>query len=453
MKNYYLLLMGILSISVNAQSVSGSVKDASGKPIVNALVCQVSKPTVFKKTDANGAYTIAGTSSTALRVGALGYKTIPSTTAKNITMAVDPLLSTDVFHISFDHLRSGPSYTDTELKKDFNSAYGGGFYDGSSGSDRASVDYGVSKDPVGVSLKVKFPKGKLKTASSGVDTRIPLKGTYKDNTFQSTDLYISYWVKFSDNFEFSKCGGKLPSLGGSTPGTRDEDRWKGRIMWRKGGSIQFYMELPDNSFNIADNLRFWGNKIKEGSGICDFQYQSFLGAPGWHNIELHYKFETPGKNDGIFEGWVDGVNHYSINATVFNNYRPAGTTRSKITINYLLLSSFLGGSDLSDYAPTADTYAWFDEFRVSAKRINELKVARTSDLTIDDNNAKKEISIHPNPSTGLFTLDEIAQWSVFDVYGKTINQGKSKNIDLSGNAKGIYFAKINDNEMKKLIVQ
>ncbi len=442
--------MVIVCISVNAQTVSGVVKNASGKPIENALVCQVSNTSIYKKTDVNGAYTITGNTSTALRIGALGYKTIKSTKTKNISMEVDPLLSSDVFHISFDHLRSGPSYTDTELKNDFKTAYGGGFYDGSSASDRASVDYTVSRDPGGVSLKVKFPKGKLKTANSGVDTRIPLAGTFKDNTFKSTDLYISYWVKFSDNFEFSKCGGKMPSLGGSTPGTRDEDRWKGRIMWRKGGSIQFYMELPDNSFSLADNLRFWGDKIKEGSGICNFEYQSFLAAPVWHNIELHYKFETPGKNDGLFEGWVDGENYNSINASVFNNYRPAGSTRANISINYLLLSTFLGGSDLEDYAPTADTYAWFDEFRVSPKRINEFKAFRNNNLTSD--NKETEILIAPNPSTGIFTLGEIAQWTVYNIQGKIIAEGKSQKIDLTGKTKGLYFVKINENDMKKLII-
>jgi hypothetical protein len=449
MKKYYLFLTGILCVAVNAQSVSGVVRDAAGRGIENALVCQANNPSVFKKTDASGAYTIAGNSATALRIGALGFKTVKSTTSRNINMEVDPLLATDIFHISFDNLRAGNTYTEAELKRDFKSANGKGFFDGSAGSDRASVDYNVSKDPNGVSLKVKFPKGKLKTSDSGIDCRIPLKNSFKDNDFSASDIYVSYWVKFSDNYEFDKCGGKLPSLGGSNFNSR-ENTWKGRIMWRRGGAIQFYMELPSNSFSPDNEDRFWGPKVKNGKGLCQSEFTPHLSTSKWHNIELHYKFETPGKNDGVFEGWVDGK-FYSINASVFNNYRPVGSARENITVNAILLSAFLGGSD-ANYEPSQDTFAWFDEIRVSNKRINDFASGRNGDFS-DEVNSKREISVRPNPSTGIFNLEETAQWSVYDALGKTVLEGKSQIIDLSANPKGLYFLKVNDENMKKIIVQ
>jgi hypothetical protein len=451
MKKILLILLCCYSMITQSQTISGTVKNAAGIGIKNALVCQTSNPNVFKKTDANGNYSIAGSSSTALRIGALGYETIKSTLTRSVVMKKDPILNTDVFHISFDHVRAGASYTETEFKTDFNSANGKGFSDGSTGSDRTSVDYGVSRDPGGVSLKVKFPAGKLKTDASGIDSRIPLKNTFKDNDFKSSDLYVSYWVKFSDNYNFSKCGGKLPSLGGSDFNSR-ENTWKGRIMWRKGGSIQFYMELPDNSFNADDEQRFWGNKVKNGSGICDFEYTNYLAKAGWHNIELHYKFETPGQNNGIFEGWVDGVNYDSINATVFNNYRPAGTTRSNITINAILLSTFLGGSDIADYAPTQDQYAWFDEIRVSTKRINEFAKYRSSNEMVSTD-AETPFTVFPNPSNGIFTIagEKNTTWEVYDILGSNIANGTGKTIDLSGKPKGVYFARSNDTSIKLIV--
>jgi hypothetical protein len=458
MKNYYLILTGLLSCYTFSQTISGTVKNSSGVGIKNALVCNADNPNVFKKTDANGNYTIAGNASTNLRIGALGFETIKSTKNRTIVMKKDPLLTTDVFHISFDHLRKGNSYTETEFKTDFNSANGKGFADGSAGSDRTSVDYDESQDLGGVSLKVKFPAGKLKTDDSGIDGRIPLKNTFKDNTFQSTDLYVSYWVKFSDNFQFDKCGGKLPSLGGSDINSR-ENTWKGRIMWRRGGSIQFYMELPSNSFNADDEQRFWGTKVKNGSGICDFEYSSYLASPGWHNIELHYKFETPGKNDGIFEGWVDGVNYDFINASVFNNYRPAGSARRNITINSILLSTFLGGSDLADYAPTQDEFAWFDEIRVSTKRINSASTPRGTSTSRETNFTEEnqiydnETNIYPNPSNGIFNINssENKIWEVYDVLGKIIAKSENNIIDLSGKQQGIYFAKSEEKTLKLIL--
>jgi hypothetical protein len=461
MKNLLSILFCVMSMSMNAQTITGVVKNQSGNPIANALVCHASNPSVFKKTNASGQYTIAGGSATALRIGALGYKTIKSTTLRNISMQADPSLVSDVFHISFDHLRAGSSYSQDELKADFNVASGAGFADGNAANDRASVDYGVSRDPGGVSLKVKFPKGQLKTSSSGIDTRIPLKNTYKNNDFESTDLYISYWVKFSDDFEFNLCGGKMPSLGGSVPNTRDgEARWKGRIMWRKGGAIQFYMELPgDDSFSPDNDERFWGSKTSNtsSSNICVFEYTPYLKAPKWHNIELHYRFETPSK-PGIFEGWVDGANYDFMDASTFNGYRPAGSEREKITINTFLLSTFLGGSSAS-YKPSKDLYAWFDEIRVSRTRINdyanyassarsETEVAPEEKLT---NHTK--LTIYPNPSKDIFNLSEDATWLVYDAVGKTIANGNGRVIDLTGNARGIYFVKSNNNSFNKIILE
>lgn len=470
--NLFVFLLVCFTVSTQAQNLTGMVRNTSGQPVKYALIAHSNNTSIYTKTDVNGAFSIPGTTATVLKVAALKYATIPnyiatSTSGIIITMQPDPLLATDVFHISFDHLRPGPTYTKNEMKNDFSLAYTSGFYEGTPDTDRASVDYNVSRDQGGVSLKVRFPQGKLKTADSGVDTRIDLAGTFNTNNFQSEDLYLSYWVKFSDNFEFNKCGGKLPSLGGSTVNST-QDRWKGRIMWRNGGAIQFYMELPDNSFSADNDTRFWGPVAvpTTSSDICDLRYQPYLGSPGWHNIELHYKFETPGMNDGLFEGWVDGANYESINASVFNNYRPAGTTRENITINTILLSAFLGGTNLTDYAPTQDTFAWFDEFRVSTQRINEWGNYNT--LSSDNFEKANEITLYPNPSNGLVTIKlnttENVKITLNDILGKEVYQTTlqndnpvfNKNIDLNHLEKGLYIVLLEfegKSHTKKLIIE
>ncbi len=444
----FTFLCFLACLCLKAQTITGTVTNSSGNTITNALVCLKDTPATHTKTDSNGNFTINAPVGATLKIAALHFKTVSSfitngTSNQNIVLEKDPLLATDVFHISFDHLRVGNSYTKNELKTDFNLAYSKGFFDGSAGSDRASIDYTESRDPNGVSLKVRFPKGKLKTADSGVDTRIDLEGVFNNNTFASEDLYLSYWVKFSSNFEFDKCGGKLPSLGGSTFNS-SKNRWKGRIMWRKGGSIQFYMELPDSRFTPTDEERFWGRKTKEGSGICDFEYMPYLGSPGWHNIELHYRFETPGTSDGVFEGWVDGENFDSMNASVFNNYRPQGTSRENITINNILLSAFLGGSNIEDYAPTEDIYAWFDEFRVSEQRINEwgdYNYNQTlSAKSVSNTKIINRVRVFPNPSeNGLFQLNTPNLWCVYNLLGVKIAAGSGTIIDLSTADSGTYI--------------
>ncbi len=467
-KKLFSLLAIAFCFSVSAQKIRGTVSNSQGNPLENALVCLTNNPSVFVKTDRDGKFAINGNVGTKLRVGALRYDTkkafvTTSANNQNIVMQKDPLLQSDVFHISFDHIRKGDGYSNAELRDDFNVAYSKGFYFPRQeedaldrgvvlDSDRASIDYNESRDENGTSIKVRFPAGGIKTESSGVDTRIDLEGVFNNNTYKSEDLYLSYWVKFSDNFRFDLCGGKLPSLGGSTFNS-SKDRWKGRIMWRKGGSIQFYMELPDNKFTPTNDERFWGDLEEAGGSICDFSYTPYLSTPGWHNIELHYKFETPGRNDGLFEGWVDGENYSIMNASVFNNYRPNGTSREDITINSILISAFLGGSDIQDYTPTEDTYAWFDEFRVSTERIDEWDDYQDTTLSTTQVERVKPLIAFPNPSkNGVFQLSQGEKWTVFNTLGQEISKGNGVNVDLSTVNKGLYFL-IMENTTLKLVVE
>lgn len=461
---YYLLFLICLffpTLVVTGQ-ISGTIKNQAGIPIENVLVCDANNVNNYTKTDEDGIFNLAsGNSSTVLRVGALHYKTIRSTTDRDIILDTDPLLENDEYHISFDHLRVGSTYTEDELKIDFPTSNGIGFYDGQTVNgqmddtqDRASVDYENSIDPGGVSLKVKYPKGLLKTGSSGIDTRIPLMNTFRDNYYESSDLYLSYWLKFSDDFNFDLCGGKLPSLGGSDVnvpgGERDRNRWKGRIMFRKGGAIQFYMELPgeqepaDDAANEDENeLRFWGDRVVDGSDICSFEYENYLREQGWHNIELHYVLESsPNGSDGLFEGWVDGVNYDFVGSDYFNYYRNPDENRENITINHILISTFLGGSDIDDYAPKdKDFFVWFDEFRVSKNRINEWETYMDPLSVKDHEDHTSQIKIFPNPSSGTYTLPKNTNWIVYDLLGKQIATGNGQTIDLTGRQKGIYFIK------------
>lgn len=234
-KAMFAMLLQITVLAVFAQSnISGVVQSSSGDPIEFALVSHSDNFNVWTKSDENGQFSIEGDLNTALTVAALRYQTIHEHTPSNlneevIVMETDVLLDTDVLHISFDHLRPGDQYSREELHDDFNVAYGGGFYQNDDPeTDRASVDATRSVVPGGRSLRVTYPEGGLVTRGSGVDTRIPLANTFRDNDFKADELYLSYWVKFSDNYQFDKCGGKLPSLGGCDWNTRGDNRWKGR---------------------------------------------------------------------------------------------------------------------------------------------------------------------------------------------------------------------------------
>lgn len=442
---------------VQAQILSGKILDKSGAPIENALVSQTNNPFKYNKTDESGRFSIDGTQSTKLSVGALGYETkknISLSTTSNISIQLedDPLLSTDVLHISFDHVRPGEGYTEDELKDDFVVTHGKGFKGDAVGIDNASIDVNVSIDG-GASLKIKYPKGVVGTGPSGVDSRLLLSNDIKDKTgFIGDDIYLSYWVKFNDGIDY-KCGGKMPSLGGIFDNSQSgkTETWKGRIMWRKGGSINMYMELPHEQPNMSDNDRMMGSVVGSEGCVPSDLYTSYLTDGEWHNVELHYVMEKENQK-GIFECWIDGGRGYKyLESDVFGFYKKGWDGLETLSANTLLISTFFGGSSEELYGPEKDEYAWFDEFRVSRNRINEFDkygiggVVTGNKTTAINNN----LSLFPNPSnSGLFHLSEETPWTLYSVLGEHIMTGTDKKINLSNFEKGMYVLKAGDKTIK-----
>jgi hypothetical protein len=93
----------------------------------------------------------------------------------------------------------------------------------------------------------------------------------------------------------------------------------------------------------------------------------------------------------------------------------------------------IGGVDL----PNADLNNW---------------IVNISELLSSDSFQKKNIKVHPNPSTGIFTIDNdnVFGVEIFDYTGKIVwkneNDLNLQNIDLSSLPSGIYFAKVYAND-------
>lgn len=81
----------------------------------------------------------------------------------------------------------------------------------------------------------------------------------------------------------------------------------------------------------------------------------------------------------------------------------------------------------------------------------------SSVLTLENKTFDNSISIYPNPSEGMFTIDlsdfESAQIEIYTVFGqkvKTFTQKKAtESFDLTGCSKGIYWVKITSNGLEK----
>ncbi len=444
MKKSIIILLVTVSFLTNAQNISGIVKSSDGAVIVNALVSETSNPINFAKTGSDGKFTIKGTNNSKISVFAHKFQSKRNqsiTNTSNIVITLEPKSSSAniIYDNDVDFVRPG-LYTKPECLKDFQSYYANGFKkEGSTKetTDRVTIDNQNSTNIEGKSIKIMYPKGEVDSKPSGAQWQTDLGGEF-------TELYLAYKVKFDPNFDFT-LGGKLPGLAGSVNYGGSEKEWSGKLMWRENGKAEFYMHVS-------------GTNQKSFDWILNGKHTQFKRGI-WHSIEIHYKLNTPGVNDGLMEAWLDGelVGQYK-NIGIF---RIAG--ENDVFINNLFFSTFFGGNET--YAPKKDEYSWFDDFIVSKSRINTTNTLNSNSYLSSTNN----IVIAPNPSNnGVFRIySEIngkLKISVNDILGKQVYsttlqdelQNGSFEMNMSNYSKGVYLMQIESDsfvETKKIIIQ
>lgn len=77
----------------------------------------------------------------------------------------------------------------------------------------------------------------------------------------------------------------------------------------------------------------------------------------------------------------------------------------------------------------------------------EVKIVTGAASRLDD-----QLSIFPNPSTGMFQLSRDANWELFNMQGISVLNGETNKIDLSGFSPGNYFLKVEE-EVKRIVVK
>lgn len=215
--------------------------------------------------------------------------------------------------------------------------------------DRTIIDttYSVSGRK---SLRVEYPKGGVGPQETGA--QVELK-------FPSRDVaYMSYWMRFSDNFSFGTTneGGKLPGLcgGNNCSGGDNCDGTNGfsaRFMWRAGGQIVLYLYHMDKPEKYGEDHPL---KYADGSNVI-------FERGTWHHIEERVKINSAGDvYDGEVQAWVDGKEVLSLKGLRFTN--------NGDKVDKLYISTFHGGDD-ETWAPTETCHIWFDDIRIGTSRI------------------------------------------------------------------------------------
>ena len=170
------------------------------------------------------------------------------------------------------------------------------------------------------------------------------------------EIYFRYYLRFADDWRGGR-GGKLPGIGGTYGragwgGRRvnGQDGWsaRGLFVGQKDGrtAIGFYCYHVDMKGQYGSNW-VWD---KEGRG--------FLENNRWYCIEQYARMNTPGKNDGILRGWVDGELAFEKTAVRMRDV-------DSLKIETVWLNFYYGGT----WTANADHHLYIDNVVISRRPI------------------------------------------------------------------------------------
>ncbi len=190
-------------------------------------------------------------------------------------------------------------------------------------------------------FSISYPKNNYGIQNTGAQWKLSFNHSYNE-------AYISYSIKFSENFDFVK-GGKLPGLaGGSAPSggnaSTGTNGWSGRIMWRSDGRIVQYMYYPDMSGTYGEDFPW------------DIDKEHYFKPNIWYKIKNHFVMNTPGKNDGVIQAWLDDVLVLDRHDIRFRDVDSFG-------IDLFYFSTFFGGNNQT-WATSKDETILFDDFKI-----------------------------------------------------------------------------------------
>jgi len=171
-------------------------------------------------------------------------------------------------------------------------------------------------------------------------------------------------------------------------------------------------------------------------------------------VKFYYQYFPNGNDTAEFRVALRSNGTYIAGGVFKTGQSTAGMGWQLATIDMAYISGatpdtlyILTSSSSLDYAPSVGSVFYIDD------------ISFTEPSGIEHNiNSKDDISIYPNPTTGKLHIEatNIENIKIMDIHGKQIFSGIVTEIDLSTQAKGVYFVNIiTDNGVKteKLLIE
>lgn len=244
------------------------------------------------------------------------------------------------------------------------------------------------------------------------------------------EIYWRYYLRFSDTWNPTVTGGKLPGVAG----TYGRAGWGGRPVdgtngWSARGT--FHTAMNDNPpFGENKNPIGWYCYHADMDGsygdvwYWTKGYNGYLANNQWYAVEQQCKMNTPGKNDGVLRGWVNGRLAYEKTDIKFR-------TVEDLKIEEIWMNIYHGGKAASP----ADMDLYFDNVVIATEYIGPMNGGPAS-ITEGVSGMKKG-TVQLRVENMQLTFPE-GTASLLTVNGREIASGKSP-IAIPNH--GIYLVK------------
>lgn len=176
-------------------------------------------------------------------------------------------------------------------------------------------------------------------------------------------IFFRYYLRLGDDWRAAG-GGKLPGIGG----TYGRAGWGGRkVNGTDGWSARGLFEGQRNGrtpigfycYHADMKGRYGSNWVWNSDGFAGLENNR------WYCIEQQARLNTPGKNDGLLRGWVDG-------RLVFEKTNVRMRDVATLKIETVWLNLYYGGT----WTAPSDMHVYIDDVVISRKPIGPLPAGR-----------------------------------------------------------------------------
>ena len=175
------------------------------------------------------------------------------------------------------------------------------------------------------------------------------------------EIYLQYDLKFDKNWQHATSGGKLPGISG----TYDRAGWGGRrVNGHDGWSARGLFDSRSGS--DASDVGFYCYHVDmRGRYGSHWEFTPPLDHDRWYTIEMYCKLNTPGHNgspglnDGILRGWIDGRLGFEKTDVRFRDV-------AELKIEQVWGNVYHGGATA---VPDQDIHVYLDNMVIARQRI------------------------------------------------------------------------------------